>query len=338
MDGFLGLAARSEFDAQPSFVGLSRLAWRGPHAWHQGERIWSATNNRLDVWIELLHTLDLEPEPLLMATLCSDFEGDHWTQTRISSTDLWSCYGVVVEELFIWRPLLAHVVEHLEFGHAMLIEVDAFHLPDMIGSSYQREHAKTLIAVTGYDRNAHRLRYIHGAVGAEVGGDDLDALVTAGIGSAQLPPHTLLVKLDRVIQRTAQERAQLGVALARFHATRMPSRNPIRALGDSLRSHGSWIAGGDAEHYQRWAYATLQQCGAAFELSADVCRWLSHNGQPVADAIAPMRLVATSARVLHQRLVRVSQSGRMPDVSQTVDEMARAWDDAASVIRPLYAD
>jgi Domain of unknown function (DUF1839) len=332
------MAARSEFDSQPSFVGSDRLAWRGPHAWHAGERVWSATNSHLDVWIELLHTLDLDPAPVLLPTLCADFEGDQWTQCRIVPSDLWACYGIAVDDLFVWRPLLAHFVEQLDRGNAVLVEVDAFHLPDMAGSSYQREHLKTLIAVTGYDRNLHRLRYLHGAAGGDVAGEDLDALITAGIGSAQLAPFTQLVKLDRMAPRTTAERGILGVALARLHATRLPVRNPVRAFADALRSHGAWLSGGDSEQYQRWAYATLQQCGAAFELGADVCAWLAQHNEPVGDAVAPLRLVSRSARVLHQRLVRVSQSGRMPDVSQTMEDMASAWDVAMAVIRPRYAD
>ncbi len=330
------MAARPEFAQQTGFVGSSRLNWRGPHPWHQGERVWSTTNSHLDVWIELLHTLDLDPAPLLLPTLCADFEGDQWTLTSIASGDLWACYGIVVEDLLVWRPLLAHVVEQLDRGNAVLVEVDAFHLPDLTGGSYEREHRKTVIAVTGYDRHAHRLRYIHGSVGAEVGGDDLDALVTAGIGSAQLPPRTQVVKLDRLVARTDAERAMIGAALARFHCTRLPSRNPVREFGDALRAHGAWLAGGDADHYQRWAFATLQQCGVAFELGADVCSWLAYHGEPVIDAVAPLRLVSQAARALHQRLVRVSQSGRMPDVGHTVDDMAGAWDDAMAVLRPLY--
>jgi hypothetical protein len=333
----VGRAARSEITAPLGFTGSPRLAWRGPHSWHQSERVWSTTNSHLDVWIELLNTLDLDPKPLLLPTLCASFEGDQWTHARITPADLWSCYGIVVEELFVWRQLLAHFVEQLDRGNAILVEVDAFHLPDMVGGSYQREHAKTLIAVTGYDRHSHRLRYLHGAAGAEVGGDDLDALITAGIGSAQLAPFAQIVKLDRLVPRTEADLVHLGVALARFHATRLPQHNPVKEFGDALRQHGAWLSGGDAEQYQRWAFATLQQCGASFEIAADVCAWLSAHGEPVSDAVAPMRLLATSARVLHQRLVRVSQSGRMPNVSQTVEEMSRAWDEAMAVIRPLYA-
>jgi len=331
------MAARSDFNLSAGFVGTSRLAWRGAHPWHSGERVWSTSNSNIDVWIELLHTLELEPAPMLLSTLCADFEGDQWTLVSVAPADLWACYGIVVEELFIWRPLLAHFVEQLDRGNAVLVEVDAFHLPDMIGSSYQREHTKTLIAVTGYDRDSHSLRYMHGATSAQVGGDDLDSLITAGIGGAQLPPRAQVVKLDRLLRRTAIERAQLGVALARFHGTRLPLVNPVRVFGDALRAHGAWLAGGDAEHYQRWAFATLHQCGAAFEIAADVCGWLVEHGEPIADAVPRLRTVSRLARSLHQRLVRVSQSGRMPDVSQTLDDMAHAWDEAMAILKPRYS-
>jgi hypothetical protein len=330
------MAARSDVDVQAGFVGSARLVWPGPHAWHHGERVWSATNSHLDVWIELLHTLGLDPAPVLLPTLCADFEGDQWTLTNVSRADLWAAYGIALEDLCAWRPLLAHLVEQFDRGNAVLVEVDEFHLPALLGGSYQREHVKTLIAATGYDRHAHRLRYLHGAAGAEVGGRDLDALLTAGIGSAQLPPSAWIVKLDRMSARTPAERLQIGIALARLHGTRIPAHNPVRAFGEALRSHGAWLAGGDEDHYQRWAFATLHQCGASFEIASDVCAWLGSHGQPVASAVAPLRSVSHSARALHQRLVRVPQSGRMPDVAHTVEDMARSWDEAMAILRPVY--
>jgi hypothetical protein len=56
----------------------------------------------------------------------------------------------------------------------------------------------------------------------------------------------------------------------------------------------------------------------------------------VESAVAPLRSVSHSVRVLHQRLVRVPQSGRMPDVAHTVEDMARSWDDAMAIVRPVY--
>jgi Domain of unknown function (DUF1839) len=330
------MAARSDSLTLSGFVGSARLAWNGAHEWHTGERIWSQTTPRLDTWISLLHTLDLDPLPILSALLCSDFEGDQWSAPRVPASDVWSAHGLVVEEMCVWRPLLAHLVEQLDRGHAVLVEVDEFHLPDLVGSSYQRAHSKTVIAFTGYDRHAHSARYIHGAFGGEIGGEDLDSMLAAGIGSAQLAPTTTLVRLDRMVHRAPDELARIGVALARFHGTRFPVQNPVRAFGEALRSQGTWLAGGDEVHYARWAFATLHQCGAAFELGSDVCDWLASHGEPTGAAGTHLRAVSRGARALHQRLVRVPQSGRMPDVAQTVEEMARSWDDAMVVLKHTY--
>jgi hypothetical protein len=329
------MAAQSD-QSEGQFVGPSSLEWRGAHRWHAESRIWSSANEHIDLWVALLHTLGLDPAPLLTGTFCTDFEGDQWTLARIAPTDIWACYGIAVQELCVWRPLLAHVVEQLDRGNVVIVEVDAFHLPDMVGSSYQREHAKAIIAATGYDRRTHTLRYIHGATGAEVGGDDLDALMTAGIGSAQLPPTTQVVRLDRMTSRSERELSVIATALARWHGTRLPHHNPVRSFSDALRAQGAWLAGGDDEHYQRWAFATLQQCGAAFELAGDVCEWLAVHGATVDQATPHYRDLSRAARTLHQKLVRVPQSGRMPDVTEQMDEMCAMWDRATGVIRRTY--
>jgi hypothetical protein len=321
---------------QTGFVGAPALAWRDAHPWHAGPRVWSSANSQLDVWISLLHTLRLDPAPCLTPAWCADFEGDQWTLFRMLETDLWATYGVSVRELHIWRPLLAHLVEQLDRGHAVLVDVDAFHLPDLLASSYQREHTKVTIAVTGYDRHAHRLRYLNGGVEASADGDDLDAMLTAGIGSAQLPPVVQLVRLDRMTPRTSDDCAVIAKALASLHGTRIPARNPVRAFGDAMRTHGAWLAGGDTELYQRWAFATLQQCGASFELAGDVCDWLTTHGEPLTDAAEQFRRISRTGRELHQRLARAPQSGRMPDIAASIDEMAVAWDAAMADVRPRY--
>jgi hypothetical protein len=46
-----------------------------------------------DVWIELLHAMDLEPHAMLAFTLAVDFEGDQWTFFKPTPGDLWALYG-----------------------------------------------------------------------------------------------------------------------------------------------------------------------------------------------------------------------------------------------------
>ena len=49
------------------------------HALHGQERDWPEKNCYIDLWIELLGVLGLDPVALLGHTLAIDFVGDQWT-------------------------------------------------------------------------------------------------------------------------------------------------------------------------------------------------------------------------------------------------------------------
>ena len=71
-----------------------------------------------DLWIELLHALGLDPVAALPFTLAIDFEGDQWTFFKFPLADLYDLYGLDVQELAIWRPLVDHVEEQVDAGAA----------------------------------------------------------------------------------------------------------------------------------------------------------------------------------------------------------------------------
>ncbi|MEO7091799.1 MAG: DUF1839 family protein, partial [Polyangiales bacterium] len=48
------------------------------HAVHREERAWSESNCYADLWLELLHGMQLDPVAALPFTLALDFEGDQW--------------------------------------------------------------------------------------------------------------------------------------------------------------------------------------------------------------------------------------------------------------------
>ncbi len=50
-----------------------------PHPLHATERTWTETNCYVDLWIELLHSLGLDPLAAAAFTISTDFEGDQWT-------------------------------------------------------------------------------------------------------------------------------------------------------------------------------------------------------------------------------------------------------------------
>ncbi len=106
--------------ATPPQVPLCALRglWRrlSPHPLHAEDRIWVEKNCYVDVWIELLHALGLEPLAMLPFIVAIDFEGDHWTFFKPRHDELRVLYGIDVQELNVWRPLIEHVREHVAAG------------------------------------------------------------------------------------------------------------------------------------------------------------------------------------------------------------------------------
>jgi len=191
---------------------------------HQGARAFPETNCYVDLWIELLQTLDLDAVACLAFTLSTDFEGDQWTFAKPPSGDLFTLYGIDVQELHVYRSLPEQVLEQVARGRPVLVEVDAFHLPDTAGTSYRREHVKTTIAAQAIDVAERSLGYFHnggyyavrdGAERGEPGSapgpgraEDFAGLFRlAEHDPAALPPYVELVKLDRLARLPRRELA-----------------------------------------------------------------------------------------------------------------------------------
>ena len=126
--------AMSRYEVLP---GLDAARYQR-HPLHGEDAIWAEKNCYGDMWIELLHALKLEPLASLPYTLAVDFEGDQWTFFKPPLDELRDLYGIDVQELTVWRPLLEHAVEHLGAGKLISTEADAFWLPDTAGTDYRQ--------------------------------------------------------------------------------------------------------------------------------------------------------------------------------------------------------
>ena len=148
-----------------------------PAVVHGGDRDWPESNCYVDLLLEIVHALGLEPRACLAFTLASDFEGDQWTFYKPPHGDLVDLYGLRIEELTVWRPVLEHVVGQVEGGRLPLVEVDAFYLPDTAQTDYRRQHTKTTIGVNAVDLTAERLEYFHNAGYYALDGDDFRFII-----------------------------------------------------------------------------------------------------------------------------------------------------------------
>ena len=135
-EGGTGPALAVSAGSRSQLLDVDRASYR-PHPLHAGERTWTETNCYVDLWIELLHALGLDPLAAAAFTLSTDFEGDQWTFFKFPPEDLRALFGLEVAEFNVWRPTLDHAEEQLELGRLFIMDADAWFLPDTQGVSYR---------------------------------------------------------------------------------------------------------------------------------------------------------------------------------------------------------
>jgi hypothetical protein len=310
---------------------------RAPHPLHDAGRLWPETSCYADLWIELLAALGHPPEAALGFAAAVTYEGDQFTFLKPPLADLEALFGLRVVELALFEGIEPHVAAQLARGRLVLLEVDAFHLPDTRATTWHREHAKTTIAVTALDPDRGRLAYVHNAGWFEVEGVDADGLLRRGPGHADrpdlLPPYAELVERRRApgagaLARIARERLAV-------HLASLPEEDPIEAWRADLPGQLDRLLAGPLEAFHRWAFNLPRQLGAAFELLASHLHWLAAVGAPggVA-AIEPCLEVAREARLLQLQLARAVHRRRPVDPGPFLDRIHRSRASALAALRP----
>jgi hypothetical protein len=308
-----------------------------PHPLHAVERTWTETNCYVDVWIEVLNALGLDPVAAAAFTLSCDFEGDQWTFFKYPSEDLRQLFGIEVAELNVWRPVVDHIGEQLSFGRLCTVEMDAWFLPDTRGVSYRHNHVKTTIVPTRMDRSVKRLDYFHNAGHFSLEGDDFDGILhlDGPVDPAMLAPYMEAVRLDR-LRRNPENLVELVVALAQAHLSRRPVDNPIIRMAGRIEADLPWLAEHGVDAFHRYAFGVCRQCGASMELAAAFVDWLDvHDGRGAEAAAIGFRQVADGAKGLQFALARAAR-GRTVDLRGVLDGMAGAWDGAMTSLGERY--
>lgn len=317
------------------FPGLDAARYQR-HPLHGEDAIWAEKNCYGDMWIELLHALKLEPLASLAYTLAVDFEGDQWTFFKPPLDELHDLYGIDVQELTVWRPLIEHAVEHLGAGKLISTEADAFWLPDTAGTDYRQQHTKTTIALADLDVEGERLGYFHNAGYYELAGEDFRGLFRLGLPAdpAFMPLFAELVRIDRVARRPAAELAARSLRLVRKHLDWRPSTNPFVRFGERFAQDLPQLREAGLTRYHAWAFASVRQAGAAFELAAAHLRW--HAGFGMSALLPSAQLfdaIAQGNKALILKAARSVNSGRPLDAGALFSDMAQAWDRGMVLLR-----
>jgi hypothetical protein len=310
------------------------------HPLHCADRAWPESNCYVDLWVELLHTAGAEPLAALPVALTVDLEGDQWTFFKFPLADLDALYGVTVFELNVWRSLQAQVEEQLVLGRPAIVEVDAFYLPDTSGTSYRSQHVKTSIGIQALDSDDRRLGYFHNAGYYELAGEDFAGLFRLEghlTDPEYLPPYVEVAKLGNRQPLTGRALHEASIALLRSHLAQRPLTNPFCRYATRFRNDLEWLIDEPLSSFHNYAFATLRQCGAAFELGAAYIRWLESGGEcGLEPAAASCARIAATAKTLQFKTARAVHSHRPFDVSPMLDEMIEAWDDTMTTLEARY--
>ncbi len=293
-----------------------------PHLLHAGGRTYHETNCYTDILIELLHARGDEPLAAMGFTVRMDFEGDQWTFFKPPPGDLELLFGLDVHETQPYRPLPDQIAEQLAVGRTLIVELDAFHLPDTAATSYRSEHVKTSCVMAAIDRSQERLTYFHNAGLYELSGEDYRGVFRLGGGFSDyiLPPYTELVRFDAGPRLGGEALRGTARVLLADHLARRPATNPFERFGTQLEAVLPELLAGDAAAYHAYAFATVRMVGAAFDVCGAHVDWLL--GGEGAGAWAALRDIVDGAKVLSFRLAR----RREFDPEPIVTALAEAWE------------
>jgi len=310
------------------------------HELHRGDRAWLESNCYVDLWIEVVHALGLEPRAALPFTVALDFEGDQWLFYKQPTADLYDLYGIDVQELAIFRPVLEHAVEQVSRGHIVLLEVDAHYLPDTRGVSYRTTHTKTTIGIESLDIQRRRLGYFHNAGYFTLEDQDFsDLFQDPSPSSGGLAPYTEFAKLDRVRSLADAELVRASLALFQRHLQRAPKANPFTTFASRFQRDLAELRGKPADAFHQYAFATLRQCGSCFDLAGCYLRWLETKGEGGLETVAAkFDTIATSAKAVQLKAARAVLIGRPSDFEATLASMEQAWQSALTDLQARYLE
>jgi hypothetical protein len=312
------------------------------HVLHAEGCSWPETNCYTDVWVELVHALGLDPMPALAFTLAIDFEGDQYTFYKFSHEELRDLYGIEVQELNIWKPLLEHAREQIAQGRIIIPEVDAHWLPDTQGVSYRIDHAKTSVAMQDIDLGARRLGYFHNAGYHELSGEDFDGVFRLMPGMNEppaLPPYTEIAKVDRLERRSAGDLTDAARALLRRHVARRPLRNPIAKHREHFARDLEWLRSSSVGGlFHQYAFATFRQLGSGFQVAGSFLTWLAARGEDgIATCASECETISSTAKTMQFQLARAVTNRREIDFGPSFETMIASWERLMKQLDALYA-
>ena len=301
-------------------------------------RIWPESNCYVDLWVGALQWLGVHAEPMLACALTAQFDVDQWTFCKPTASELADLYGIRVEELNIWRDLREQVFGQVRAGRLVLVEVDAFYLPDTAGVSYGIGHQKTTIGLRHVSDDGERITYFHNTGCFELDGDDLRGALSTRVGAHELPPFAELADVALLRRESAARLVPIAKHIASRRYAVSSTANPFAAWSLAAASQLADLAQRDIGNFHAWAFATVRQAGAMAELTAQWCEWMrTHDADATAaslnEAELALRDIAQTLAAQQFRLARVPAGRPHPGFAAALSRCAELWTASDRIVR-----
>ncbi len=183
-----------------------------------------------------------------------------------------------------------------------------------------------------------QLGYFHNAGYFWLEGEDFIKTfrLDADPNTPALPLFAELVRLDRVVRLSDSELVARSTDQLRAWLARRPETNPVQRLGQYFAQELDLIRSRGLGYYHGFAFSTLRQLGAGYELTAEYLRWLERNApkgyEPAARAFEE---ISNTTKALILKGARAANSKKPADFGPVFSEMAQHWDAAMSTLDAL---
>ena len=121
------------------------------------------------------------------------------------------------------------------------------------------------------------------------------------------------------------------------HLKRRPHTNPVRRFQERFERDLPALQEKGLAFYHAWAFGTIRQLGAAFELAALNLKWLTAEGtEGLGTATAAFEELANSNKTFILKGARATNSRKPFDGAALFDGMANAWERGLTSLETLW--
>jgi hypothetical protein len=294
------------------------------HRLHGSDRAWPETNCYVDLWIEVLSAWGTSPEAMLGFTLTQDYEGDQFTFFKVPLEDLESLYGILVTELAMYDTVENHITAQIDRGRLCLVELDSFYLPDTAGVTYGSNHGKTTVGVNRLDPVTKTLDYFHNGGFFQLSGADFEGAFQQHTEfELRWIPYVEFAKFPATTPTAEQLRIEAHRLLV-HHLNRRPATNPIAAFAAVFPAEVAKVAERGMDFFHLYAFNTVRQFGANFELLASHLEWL--DAAAFAEEISAAQQISNTAKTTQFMLARAVARRRFDPLATALDPAVTAWE------------